>query len=51
VKSTVPGLNAKGACIGPLGARVRAVSSELNDEKIDIVDYDEDIKKFVAAAL
>ena len=51
VKSTVAGLNAKGACIGPLGARVRAVSSELNDEKIDIVDYDEDIKKFVAAAL
>ncbi|MFM2237686.1 MAG: hypothetical protein RL389_33 [Actinomycetota bacterium] len=51
VKSTVPGLNAKGACIGPLGARVRAVSAELNDEKIDIVDYDEDIKKFVAAAL
>ena len=51
VKSTVAGLNAKGACIGPMGARVRAVSSELNDEKIDIVDYDEDIKKFVAAAL
>jgi N utilization substance protein A len=51
VKSTVAGLNAKGACIGPLGARVRAVSAELNDEKIDIVDYDEDIKKFVAAAL
>lgn len=51
VRSTVPGLNAKGACIGPLGARVRAVSAELNEEKIDIVDYDEDIKKFVASAL
>ena len=51
VKSTVAGLNAKGACIGPMGARVRAVSAELNEEKIDIVDYDEDIKKFVAAAL
>jgi N utilization substance protein A len=51
VKSTVAGLNAKGACIGPMGARVRAVSAELNEEKIDIVDYDEDIKKFVASAL
>ena len=51
VRATVPGLNAKGACIGPLGARVRAVSAELNEEKIDIVDYDEDINKFVASAL
>jgi len=51
VRSTIDGLNAKGACIGPMGARVRAVSAELNEEKIDIVDYDEDIKKFVASAL
>ena len=42
VESTVSGLNAKGACIGPNGARVRAVMSELNGEKIDIVDYDDD---------
>ena len=33
-----PGVNAKGACIGPMGARVRAVMSELHGEKIDIVD-------------
>ena len=33
-----PGLNAKGACIGPMGARVRAVMTELHGEKIDIVD-------------
>ena len=36
---TVPGVNAKGACIGPMGARVRAVMTELHGEKIDIVDY------------
>lgn len=46
-----PGINAKGACIGELGQRVRAVSSELNDEKIDVVDYSEDLSKFVAHAL
>ena len=46
-----PGINAKGACIGELGQRVRAVSSELNDEKIDVVDYNEDLSKFVAHAL
>ncbi|HET6967929.1 MAG TPA: transcription termination factor NusA [Ornithinibacter sp.] len=51
VHSTVPGLNAKGACIGPMGARVRAVMSELHDEKIDIVDYAEDPAAFIAAAL
>jgi len=51
VRTSVPGLNAKGACIGELGQRVRAVTAELNDEKIDIVDYSDDISKFVAQAL
>jgi N utilization substance protein A len=51
VRTSVPGLNAKGACIGELGQRVRAVTAELNEEKIDIVDYSEDISKFVAQAL
>ncbi|MBW0011942.1 transcription termination factor NusA [Mycobacterium sp.] len=51
VKSNVPGLNAKGACIGPMGQRVRNVMSELSGEKIDIIDYDEDPARFVANAL
>jgi len=51
VKSTVPGVNAKGACIGPMGQRVRQVMSELQGEKIDIVDWSEDPKVLVASAL
>ena len=51
VHSTVPGVNAKGACIGPMGQRVRAVMAELQGEKIDIVDYVDDPAQFVAAAL
>ncbi|GHG51689.1 MULTISPECIES: transcription termination factor NusA [Amycolatopsis] len=51
VKSTVPGVNAKGACIGPVGARVRNVMSELAGEKIDIIDYSEDPARFVGNAL
>lgn len=51
VKAMQPGLNAKGACIGELGARVRAVQSELGEEKIDIVDYSEDLANFVSNAL
>ncbi|GGC60526.1 transcription termination/antitermination protein NusA [Hoyosella rhizosphaerae] len=51
VRSHIAGLNAKGACIGPMGQRVRNVMSELAGEKIDIIDYDEDPAKFVANAL
>lgn len=46
-----PGVSAKGACIGPMGQRVRAVTNELGEEKIDIVDWSEDPTRFVAAAL
>src|SRR5882757_7804146 len=51
VASRVSGLNAKGACIGPMGQRVRNVMSELSGEKIDIIDYDDDPSRFVANAL
>ena len=51
VRATEPGVNAKGSCIGELGQRVRAVTAELNDEKIDIVDYSDDLPTFVASAL
>lgn len=46
-----PTINAKGACIGEMGRRVRAVTEELGDEKIDIVDYSSDLPTFVANAL
>jgi N utilization substance protein A len=51
VKSTVAGVNAKGACIGPVGSRVRNVMSELAGEKIDIIDFSEDPARFVGNAL
>ncbi|MCS5733966.1 transcription termination factor NusA [Herbiconiux daphne] len=51
VRATEPGVNAKGACIGELGQRVRAVTAELGNEKIDIVDYSDDLPTFVANAL
>ena len=51
VRSTVPGVNAKGACIGPMGQRVRNVMHELHGEKIDIVDFSDDPASFVAHAL
>jgi N utilization substance protein A len=51
VTSHQPGVNAKGACIGPMGSRVRNVMTELHGEKIDIVDYSDDSAEFVAHAL
>jgi transcription termination/antitermination protein NusA len=51
VISHQPGVNAKGACIGPMGSRVRNVMTELHGEKIDIVDYSPDPAQFVAHAL
>ena len=44
-------VSAKGACIGPMGQRVRAVMHELNEEKIDIIDWSPDPARFVGQAL
>ena len=51
VRSRIPGVNAKGSCIGPMGQRVRNVMSELHGEKIDIVDWSDDPAELVAHAL
>jgi N utilization substance protein A len=51
VRANDPSINAKGACIGEMGRRVRAVTEELGGEKIDIVDYDPELAKFVGNAL
>ncbi len=51
VRANVAGVNAKGACIGPMGSRVRAVMAELHGEKIDIVDHSDDPAEMVAHAL
>jgi transcription termination/antitermination protein NusA len=51
VRTTVPGVNPKGACIGPMGQRVRNVMHELHGEKIDIVDWSDDPAELVAHAL
>jgi N utilization substance protein A len=51
VRTSVAGLNAKGACIGPMGQRVRNVVAELHGEKIDIIDWAEEPAKYVGNAL
>lgn len=44
-------VDAVGACIGARGARVSEIVNELGGEKIDIVEFSDDITKFIASAL
>lgn len=40
-----------GACVGQRGTRVMAVTNELGNEKIDIIEWHDDPAKFIAASL
>lgn len=51
VASSDPRVDPVGACVGVRGTRVRRVTDELDNERIDIVPYNEDIKKYAANAL
>ena len=51
VISVETGVDPVGACVGPKGSRVRMVVSELRGEKIDVVQYNDDMKLYVANAL
>jgi transcription termination/antitermination protein NusA len=51
VQSRDPKIDPVGACVGMKGSRVQNVVQELRGEKIDIVDWDEDITRFAANAL
>lgn len=45
------GVDPVGACVGLRGARIQTVVNELNDEKIDVILYDDEPARFVANAL
>ncbi len=51
VSTNDPNLEPVGCCIGNKGIRVGAIVSELGGEKIDIINYSDDPKKFVVEAL
>lgn len=40
-----------GSCVGQRGSRIQTIISELGGEKIDIIEYDEDLVKFIGQAL
>lgn len=51
VDSTQDGVDPVGSCVGQKGVRVQAVINELNGEKIDIIQYSDNIQEFIRAAL
>lgn len=52
VASNVPGVDPVGTFVGGHGTRVNAVMNEIGEqEKIDIITFDEDTKTFIANAL
>jgi len=51
VVSHQDGVDAIGSCVGQRGVRIANVMNELGEEKIDIIEWDEDIEKFIANSL
>ena len=51
VQAMQPGVDPVGACVGMRGVRIQSIVRELSDEKIDVIEWDEDPKNFIAKAL
>ncbi len=51
VKSNDERVDPIGACVGQRGVRVSAITDELSGEKIDVIEWSEDVRRFIATAL
>ena len=51
VMALQPGVDPVGACVGMRGVRIQSIVRELNDEKIDVIEWDSDQRNFIAKAL
>ena len=51
VKSNNESIDAVGSCIGLQGARLNSIIKEIGGEKIDLIEYSDDLAAFVSSAL
>lgn len=51
VSALQPGVDPVGACVGIRGVRIQAIVRELNDEKIDVIEWNPDPAIYIAKAL
>jgi N utilization substance protein A len=51
VTSSQSGVDPVGSCVGQKGVRVQAVTNELGGERVDIIQYSDDIAELIKASL
>ncbi len=51
VSATQSGIDPVGACVGIRGVRIQAIVRELHDEKIDVIEWNQDPAMFIAKAI
>lgn len=51
VKALQEGIDPIGSCVGQRGSRVQTIISELGGEKIDIIEFDDDMAQYIENAL
>jgi N utilization substance protein A len=51
VAALQPAVDPVGACVGIRGVRIQAIVRELNDEKIDVIEWNSDPAAYIAKAL
>jgi N utilization substance protein A len=51
VAALQPAVDPVGACVGIRGVRIQAIVRELNDEKIDVIEWNSDPAQYIAKAL
>lgn len=51
VSATQPGVDPVGACVGVKGVRIQAIVKELHDEKIDIIEWNQDPVVYISKAI
>lgn len=51
VAALQPGIDPVGACVGVRGVRIQAIVRELNEEKIDVIEWNADPAEYIAKAL
>ena len=51
VMATQAGVDPVGACVGIKGVRIQAIVKELHDEKIDIIQWDQDPIIYISKAI
>jgi N utilization substance protein A len=51
VKANGEGIDPVGACVGQRGTRVQSIINELGGEKIDIIEYSDNLEDYIKAAI